>query len=1089
MRPATDERSQQQQHQHQQQHRNDRRPRPHHRPPYASGDRQEWVPRGSASASILPTPPPPPAVLEPAHRHWHRQPRPSPPAYAAATPTSEYGSDLSVPQLVQEIQDKLANGTVECMICYDMVRRSAAIWSCSSCYSIFHLHCIRKWARSPTSSDVPSAGGGDGGGSAGWRCPGCQSVQSISAKELSYTCFCGSRRDPSNDLYLTPHSCGEPCRKSLDRIAPNTLASDGDGGYRCPHVCVLQCHPGPCPPCKAFAPDRSCPCGKTMIVRRCSDQKSPFSCGQQCNRFLSCGRHRCELICHTGPCSHCRVLVTTVCFCKKKTEVVLCGDMAVKGNVEGIQDGVFSCNSVCGHVLSCGNHFCREKCHPGSCGECELQPDRIKSCHCGKNKLEYERKSCLDPIPTCSETCERVLPCGIHRCKETCHEGDCPPCLVLVDQKCRCLSSSRKVECYKASEESKTFLCDKSCGKKKNCGRHRCTERCCPLSKTAGAISDSDWDPHLCSMPCGKKLRCGQHSCQLLCHSGYCPPCLDTIFTDLTCACGKTSIPPPLPCGTPRPSCSHPCLEPQPCGHPASHTCHFGDCPPCSVPVVKECSGGHVLLRNIPCGSKDIRCNQLCGKTRQCGIHACSRTCHPLPCDASSASASASDVSVKFSCGQVCGAPRRDCKHTCSAPCHPSETCPELRCGVLVMITCSCGRITASVPCGAGGTTNEFHVDTVLEASILQRLPTSLLPVEANGKKVSLGQRKLSCDEECAKLERKRVLADAFDITPPNLDALHFGENLASSDLLADLFRREPKWVLSVEDRFKFLVLGKTKGGGIKVHVFCPMPTEKRDAVWHLAERWKLTVQTAGWEPKRFLVVHVTPKSRPPARILGSKPGVPLAAPHPPPFDPIVDMDPRHVVSMLDLPRDADISALVLRFGGECELVWLNDKNALAIFSDPARAATALRRLDHGSVYQGAVIVSSSAVSNAWGTRPKEDGVSSKVSNPWNKVVASESDSWGGDWSSSSVSAVAPAWRPVEAAPISASTNPWNVLDSDATMNSLSTESSDHPFDSSGEGSSTVKPETGGDVISVSQGVAAGETEIKEVDDWEEAYA
>ena len=52
-----------------------------------------------------------------------------------------------MPQLVQEIQDKLARGAVECMICYDMVRRSASVWSCASCFSIFHLPCIRKWVR------------------------------------------------------------------------------------------------------------------------------------------------------------------------------------------------------------------------------------------------------------------------------------------------------------------------------------------------------------------------------------------------------------------------------------------------------------------------------------------------------------------------------------------------------------------------------------------------------------------------------------------------------------------------------------------------------------------------------------------------------------------------------------------------------------------------------------------------------------------------------------------------------------------------------------------------------------------------------
>ncbi|XP_020595271.1 NF-X1-type zinc finger protein NFXL1-like, partial [Phalaenopsis equestris] len=592
------------------------------RPRAAVSNRQEWVPRSSVP-------------LNPPDRP---QTRPSRRSYASPSPAN---SDVtSVPQLVHEIQEKLSRGTVECMICYDMVRRSAAMWSCPACFSIFHLHCIRKWARSPTSAaDFTPASSGD------WRCPGCQSPQSVPASELVYTCFCGRRHDPPNDLYLTPHSCGEPCGKPLDRapLPPsdgrvNDVGDGEEGDFRCPHVCVLQCHPGPCPPCKAFAPRERCPCGKTEIVRRCSERRAPLSCGQQCNRLLTCGRHHCNQPCHTGSCGSCQELIIASCFCGKKTESVLCGDMAVKGEFNG-RNGLFSCNLPCDRSLSCGHHLCRENCHPGPCGDCELLPTKIKTCHCGKMNLAGERKSCLDPIPTCSEVCGKPLVCKTHFCKIPCHEGNCPPCSVLVEQRCRCGSSRQTVECYKLFDETFTFICEKTCGRKKNCGRHRCSERCCPLSKTSSdQFSSGDWDPHFCSVPCGKRLRCGNHTCQLLCHSGHCPPCLETIFTDLSCACGKTSIPPPIPCGTPTPSCRHLCLVPQPCGHPASHSCHFGDCPPCTIPMVKECIGGHVMLRNIPCGSKDIRCNQLCGKTRQCGIHACARTCHPPPCDSSHAS-------------------------------------------------------------------------------------------------------------------------------------------------------------------------------------------------------------------------------------------------------------------------------------------------------------------------------------------------------------------------------------------------------------------------------------------------------------------
>ncbi|KAJ0811076.1 putative transcription factor NF-X1 family [Helianthus annuus] len=337
----------------------------------------------------------------------------------------------------------------------------------------------------------------------------------------------------------------------------------------------------------------------------------------------------------------------------------------------------------------------------------------------------------------------------------------------------------------------------------------------------------------------------------------------------------------------PPPSCQHPCSVPKPCGHVSSHSCHFGDCPPCLAPIPKECIGGHGVLRNIPCFSKDIRCkditcNKPCGKTGKCGMHACLRTCHPAPCDSTTGA-------VKASCGQTCRAPRRDCRHTCTSLCHPDGTCPDL-----------------------------------------QR-------VEAKGKKIPLGQRKLMCDNECVKIERKKVLADAFGEIN-----LNFGVN---PDVLGDLFRCDPKWIWAVEERCKTLVVGKGRGG-VKVHVLCSMWKEKRDAVRVIAERWNLSISAAGREPKGFVVVHVTPKSKAPSRVISAKGLHPLTLS----FDPLVDMDPRLVVALFDQPSDADVNALVLRFGGECELVWLNDKNALAVFSDPARAATAMRQLAHGSV-------------------------------------------------------------------------------------------------------------------------------------------
>ncbi|GJY14234.1 NF-X1-type zinc finger protein NFXL1 [Tanacetum coccineum] len=640
------------------------------------------------------------------------------------------------------------------------------------------------------------------------------------------------------------------------------------------HRCVVQCHPGPCPPCKAFAPPRICPCGKKTITTRCLDQKSLLTCAQRCGKPLKCLRHCCSKTCHVGPCDSCDVQIDASCFCKKKIEVV-CGDMAVKGHANVENDGIFSCNSSCGKPL--GSVECFTHHHH----------DWMKQ-HIVPNVITLWAKIRIVWEPT--------LQLGF-------------------------------IALLKARDD----------------------------------------------------------------------------FSQPEHVLWSSSIPPPLPCGTPPPSCQYPCSVPQPCGHPSSHSCHFGDCPPCSVPIPKECIGGHVVLRNIPCGSKDIRCNKLCGKMRQCGMHTCLRTCHPSPCDSSSSSSSGSTFGVKASCGQTCGAPRRDCKHTCTSLCHPHNTCPDVRCEFPVTITCSCGRITATVPCDAGGSNNSgYNVDTVLEASAVQKLPVPLQPVEVNGKKIPLGQRKLTCDDECSKVERKKVLADAFGVDT-NLEALHFGESSAVSDMLGDLFRRDPKWVLSVEEKCKMLV-----------HVFCPMLKEKRDAVRLIADRWKLSVHAAGWEPKWFIVVHVTPKSKAPSQILGAKGLNPSNLIHLSSFDPLVDVDPRLVVAWFDLPGDADVSALVLRFGGECELVWLNDKNALAVFSNPALAATALRRLDHGSVYHGVAVLSTNGTSSTGKAVVQQD----------------HSDSWSvaQEWVNPETS----PWKVKEGPLITTSSaNRWSILESE----------------------------------------------------------
>ena len=70
--------------------------------------------------------------------------------------------------------------------------------------------------------------------------------------------------------------------------------------------------------------------------------------------------------------------------------------------------------------MSCGHHTCSSTCHEGDCSPCSMSVDIITHCPCGRQSLEHlyeidasiKRTQCTDPIPTCSNVCQRQLQCG-----------------------------------------------------------------------------------------------------------------------------------------------------------------------------------------------------------------------------------------------------------------------------------------------------------------------------------------------------------------------------------------------------------------------------------------------------------------------------------------------------------------------------------------------------------------------------------------------------------------------------------------------------------------------------------------------------
>lgn len=357
-------------------------------------------------------------------------------------------------------------------------------------------------------------------------------------------------------------------------------------------------------------------------------------------------------------------------------------------------------------MLECGHHSCTKTCHPHDQepGPCSATPELVTTCPCGSKSIDSllggkSRTSCQDPIPLCGNICNNSLVCG-HACQQKCHLGLCAPCKLTVSVDCRCGSTHVNRICsdiglYSASGNSLP-TCSKPCRSLRSCGKHQCTNRCCPAKPQAkGAIKmdSASQEVHACTLVCGKKLQCGIHTCEMLCHKGHCNPCLDASFDELSCNCGRTVLYPPIACGTSMPKCRYTCTRERTCGHDehSTHPCHPDSepCPPCIVLVAKSCMCRKSKMPNVPCHVAQPSCGKICGKRLDCGLHKCIKSCHSGEC-------------MTEPCSQSCPRPRKSCGHRCGLTCHGQDTCPEDQpCQTLVASSCKCGHLTKETTCQA----------------------------------------------------------------------------------------------------------------------------------------------------------------------------------------------------------------------------------------------------------------------------------------------------------------------------------------------------------------------------------------------------
>ncbi|KAF2429848.1 hypothetical protein EJ08DRAFT_575957, partial [Tothia fuscella] len=746
----------------------------------------------------------------------------------AQAPRKRRMSKSTAPDIASRIHEDIENGQYECAVCTNEVFRNSKVWSCRTCWSVFHLTCIKRWASSEVSTAAQHRNeDGETAFPRQWRCPGCNLPKDVMPGQ--FTCWCEKELDPKSIPGLPPMSCGNSCSRGLP----------------CPHTCSAGvCHAGPCPPCPQMGPTQTCFCGRESVTRRCvdTDYEKGWSCSQVCGEVMPCGIHFCVSLCHDKLCGACEVPVNARCYCGQVEKEIMCCDKDDEfastqtrktENGEAFTEewtGTFECGNLCNRQYDCRKHNCEKPCHVQDSGipHCPMSPDVVSHCPCGKTSLAqmgYQpRTSCEDAIPACSEPCLKTLGCG-HRCQVLCHSGECPACMEMVTITCRCGRVSSRTMCHQGTEEPPE--CMRICRVNLNCGRHECGEHCCPAEKKAGGRMKRRARPlhapptldgfdaeHICTRPCGRLLPCGNHRCESLCHKGPCHACREAIFDEISCNCGRTVLQPPLPCGTKAPPCRYQCERQRDCGHPqVPHICHLDNetCPKCPFLTAKPCLCGKNHLKNQPCWLQDVRCGEICGQKLKCGFHRCRKTCHrPGDCE-----------DAGQACQQLCGK-EMECGHPCENTCHSPSTCKEDKpCLHKIFITCECQRIKQEAKCGA-----TRHND-------------------GNATKT------LKCDDECARLERNRKLALAL-----NIDQTHSDDHIPYQAETLNMYLGNAQWAQIQEKELRLFAADPDQ----RRLRFKPMKSRERAFLHALAEDFGFDSESMDPDPHRHVAIFKTPR-------------------------------------------------------------------------------------------------------------------------------------------------------------------------------------------------------------------------------------
>ncbi|KAK0417371.1 hypothetical protein QR680_012971 [Steinernema hermaphroditum] len=297
-------------------------------------------------------------------------------------------------------------------------------------------------------------------------------------------CPCGKISVP--ELLETPRQkCTDPfptCVNTCLKVLPCSVTDTGFISARC-HRCDSVCHSGTCPPCKAES-TVTCRCKALTKEIPCEEfctynSSNPFLCDRRCRKTLTCQKHKCHEKCCT--------------------------------------QSDHTCLMICGKKLDCGLHSCDRLCHIGKCHRCLEASFEEQYCMCGRT-VRMPPVPCGTPLPPCEYPCSRPHSCG-HPQSHTCHsEAECPPCTFLTSKHCFGKHEIRNnVPCYQTH-----VSCGNPCNKPLPCGVHKCKRTCHAGECTAPgevcrqpcSVPRKDQDcEHICGLPCHGTTPCKSSDC------------------------------------------------------------------------------------------------------------------------------------------------------------------------------------------------------------------------------------------------------------------------------------------------------------------------------------------------------------------------------------------------------------------------------------------------------------------------------------------------------------------------------------------------------------------------------------------------